>query len=82
MRLSALYLGLMIGAVPLSSLAAEDKYHITAEEKAACSSDALRLCSEAYPDEDKLLSCMKQNHESLSAMCRVAFDAGRKRRRL
>ena len=82
MRLSALCLGLMTGAVPFSSLALDDKYHITPEEKAACSSDVVRLCFEAYPNEDKLLSCMKQNRESLSAGCRVAFDAGRKRRRL
>ena len=82
MRVSAPCMGLIICAIPLSSLALDDKYHITPEEKAACSSDALRLCSNTYPDEDRLFSCMKENRASLSAVCRVAFDAGRKRRRL
>ena len=86
MRLFALCLASMIGAVPLAHAASSaqlvDKYHITSAEKAACSSDAVRLCFESYPDEDKLLACMRQNHEALSATCRVAFDAGTKRRRL
>ena len=83
MRLSALCLGLVVGAVPFSSFAASgDKYQITPAEKAACSSDAVRLCYDTYPDEDRLLVCMRQNHASLSAACRVAFDAGTKRRRL
>ena len=61
---------------------AEDKYHVTSQEKAACSSDAIRLCMHTYPDEDRLLVCMKQNRDALSAACRVAFDAGVRRRRL
>ena len=82
MRLSALCLGTMISALPHASHAESDKYHITPAEKAACTSDAVRLCMEAYPDEDRLLSCMKQNRDALSAVCRVAFDAGTRRRRL
>lgn len=61
---------------------AEDKYHITDAEKAACTLDAMRLCSGTYPNEDGLLSCMQVNHSSLSNTCRVAFDAGVRRRRL
>ena len=61
---------------------ARDKYHITNAEKIACTADAVRLCSGTYPDEDGLLACMKQNRASLTALCRVAFDAGVKRRRL
>ena len=82
MRLSALCLGTVMGAVPVSSFATVDKYHITEAEKAACSSDAVRLCFDSYPDEDRLLLCMKQNHAALSPVCRVAFDAGAKRRHL
>ena len=59
-----------------------DKYHITNAEKAACTLDAMRLCSGTYPDEDGLLACMRQNHASLSTICRVAFDAGARRRHL
>ena len=61
---------------------AEDKYHVTSQEKAACTSDAIRFCMHTYPDEDQLLACMKQNRDALSAACRVAFDAGVRRRRL
>ena len=57
-----------------------DKYHVTAEEKIACTRDAMRLCFGAYPDEDKLLTCMVQNHSELTPTCRVAFDAGVRRR--
>ena len=61
---------------------ADDKYHITDAEKAACTLDAMRLCSGTYPNEDGLLSCMMRYHSSLSTTCRVAFDAGVRRRRL
>ena len=62
--------------------AGADKYHVTPSEKAACSDDAMRLCWQTYPNEDSLLSCMMQNRASLTTMCRVAFDAGVKRRKL
>lgn len=62
--------------------AVKDKYHITNAEKAACTMDAMRLCSGIYPSEDGLIACMRQNHAELSTICRVAFDLGVKRRRL
>ena len=34
-----------------------DRFHITAEEQAACGADAMELCSATYPDEEKLLAC-------------------------
>ena len=64
------------------ALASTDKFHVTDAEKAACTSDAVRFCFGTYPDETKLLSCMKQNRSQLSDTCRVAFDMGVKRRRL
>lgn len=62
--------------------AGSDRFHVTAAEKAACTQDAVRLCMATYPDEEKLLSCMKQNRMSLSPTCLVAFDAGVRRRHL
>ena len=39
-----------------------DPLHITAAEKAACTQDAMRLCSgQPTPDAEKLLGCMKVN---------------------
>ena len=64
------------------AFASTDPYHVTDAEKAACTSDAVRFCYGTYPDEMKLLSCMKQNRSQLSETCRVAFDIGVKRRRL
>ena len=59
-----------------------DKYGITPAEHAACDADAVSLCSNAYPDVDKLLVCMKANVAQLSRTCLVAFKAGLRRRRL
>ena len=66
------------GAMP----PAEDPFHLTEGEKAACTDDAVRLCSSAYPDQHKLLACMKANRTLLSATCQPIFDAGIKRRHL
>ena len=67
---------LSVGAVHAQT----DQYQITEAEKAACSSDAIRLCSAAYPDESALLACLKQNRGSLSATCAAVLKAGLKKR--
>ena len=59
-----------------------NKYHITAEEQAACGGDAVSLCSQAYPDEDRLIACMYVSKAKLSQGCRTVFNAGLKRRHL
>ncbi|MCX8256216.1 protein of unknown function [Beijerinckiaceae bacterium RH AL1] len=68
--------------MPSAAQAQSDPYHITATEKAACTADAVRLCSDAYPDEHKLMSCMVENRASLTKVCLVVFEAGLKRRHL
>lgn len=83
-----LILGLILGLAPLTADAATDKrvvvdrYKVTNAEKLACTADAIRLCMDVYPSEEKLFSCMNTNRASLSPTCRVAFDAGVKRRHL
>lgn len=69
-------------AAVVPAVATGDPFHVTDAEKAACTSDAVRFCYGTYPDEIKLLNCMKQNRQALSEGCRVAFDSGVKRRRL
>ena len=71
----------VVGLSP-AARAQPDPFHITANEKAACTADAIRLCSDTYPDEQKLLSCMAANRASLTGSCLAVFDAGVKRRRL
>lgn len=82
MRSTRCYVALALILLPGIALSATDKFRVTAAEKAACGEDAARLCISAYPDEDKLLRCMKQNRTSLTPACLVAFDAGVRRRRL
>ena len=80
---SAVLLTMMCGVAAIhSGWAAEDKYHITPEEQAACQDDATVLCSYAYPDEDKLLECMRKNRSQLSEVCLRVFDAGLRRRHM
>lgn len=61
---------------------ASDPYAITAEEKAACTTDAIRFCEATYPDERALLTCMRSNRRRLSSTCSAVFEAGLKRRGL
>ena len=74
----------VVGLANCTGLAnAQDRsYHITEAEKAACTPDAQRFCSAAYPDEGKLLTCMTANQQSLSAGCAIVFKAGKKERGL
>lgn len=67
---------------PQRSVAAQDKYNVTPEEHAACDDDAARLCSDAYPDQDKLVACMRVNRSDLSRGCRPVFESGMRRRHL
>ena len=77
-------LRLLVAAIAIlpvaSATAQENRYSITAMEKAACTADAMRLCSHTYPDEDQLLGCMRGHVSDLSLVCSVTFKAGMKRR--
>ena len=73
---------LTIVSAPAAAAAAADVFHITDAEKAACTQDAERLCSSAYPDGQQLLACLKANRAALGPACRPVFDAGLKRRGL
>jgi hypothetical protein len=68
--------------IAITQGACANGYNITDAERSACSVDAVRLCSAAYPDEDKLLSCMRANRNQLTSPCRTVFDAGLKSRHL
>jgi hypothetical protein len=70
--------------VSLSTAQAQvvSKYHITAEEQAACQVDATTLCSSVFPDEDALIACMRSNVTNLSPVCRKTFVAGLQKRHM
>lgn len=73
-------LAVAVCVMPVHAVAAG--LNITAEEHVACDGDAERLCMSAYPDEDKLLTCMKTNIHQLTPVCLAVFEAGMKRRHL
>jgi len=45
----------------------------TADEQAACTDDAFRLCSAEIPDVDRVTACMVGQQSQLSPGCRVYF---------
>jgi hypothetical protein len=44
--------------------------------RAACTSDAFKLCSSNIPDATKVESCLRQNKSGLSNACRSVFEQG------
>jgi hypothetical protein len=46
---------------------------VTAEQRAACTPDALRLCSNEIPDFARVKACMFRNQANLSPRCRAAM---------
>ncbi len=47
-----------------------------AEQRAACTSDAFRLCSSDIPDATKVETCLRRNKSGLSNACRSVFEQG------
>ena len=44
--------------------------------RAACTSDAFRLCSNAMPDVGRTKACLMQHRGSLSPACRAGLSGG------
>jgi hypothetical protein len=57
-------------ALSMTGVKADD---LRDRQVAACSGDAMRLCSDAIPDEAKVTSCMMARKPDLSAGCRALF---------
>ena len=64
-----------IGALVLAaSLVSANAAEIaTAEQRAACTPDAFRLCSSHIPNIPAITACMKKNFENLSPACKAVF---------
>jgi hypothetical protein len=43
----------------------------------ACTPDAMRLCNEFIPDEERVKACMLRKRAQLSEACRLAMRGGR-----
>jgi hypothetical protein len=48
----------------------------TPEQRAACTSDAFKLCSSYIPDATMVETCLRQNKSGLSSACRSVFEQG------
>ncbi len=72
MRRSALFI-LALCSMLFSFAAAADEYRGTAEQRAACTPDAFRLCGNYIPDPKKVQLCLQRQRSQLSAGCRMAF---------
>lgn len=46
----------------------------TAEQRAACQGDAMKLCSKDIPDVAKIETCLRSRMEEVSPACRAEFS--------
>ncbi len=46
----------------------------TPEQRAACTPDAFRLCSDYIPDPSRVESCLRHRKLDLSNACRAVFE--------
>ncbi|MBV9968698.1 MAG: hypothetical protein JO228_01845 [Xanthobacteraceae bacterium] len=47
----------------------------TAEQRAACTPDALRLCSAEIPNIPRIVACLRANRSNLSKPCQSALNS-------
>jgi hypothetical protein len=51
----------------------------TAEQRVACTPDALRFCSAFIPNADEITICLREKRAELSDACRTVFEARKDR---
>jgi hypothetical protein len=61
-----------------SSRPADAQSTSTPAERAACQTEAFRLCTHAIPDRDRVRACLRQNMPRLNSLCRGALQRSRK----
>ena len=77
------FMAIAAGAVQAAQQApAGTHVEVSGEEISACGDDVKRLCSNEFPDEAKVIACMRANRTALSPACIPVFKAGLKRRGL
>ena len=65
-----LVLALALATISTSSFALG-----TAEQRAACTPDAFRLCKSEIPNVERVIACLRQNRPSLSKPCQAVMNA-------
>jgi hypothetical protein len=74
MKKLALILGLTIFSLNLAYAAAPSP-DATAEEQAACRSDAIKFCFFKIPNGDALRKCLRDKKPKLSAKCQALLTS-------
>jgi hypothetical protein len=65
----------LVLAASLVSFTAESSAAVaTAEQRAACTPDAFRLCASEIPNIPAITACMRKNKSNLSPACKAVFD--------
>ena len=64
---------LIIGTMATGALAKTRRPTLRDQEQAACYDDAMTLCKDAVPDEQKIEACMRARLSEVSAGCRKFF---------
>jgi hypothetical protein len=72
-RFGSLRLALLFATAFSVSILPNAGQAYTPEQQAACSDDAMRLCSSEIPDVDRITACMVKRKSELSPGCRVYF---------
>jgi hypothetical protein len=63
-----------LAALLCATTASAQENRGTAEQRAACVSDAFRFCSSYIPDPRGVEQCLRQNTPNLSDVCRSVFE--------
>jgi hypothetical protein len=67
--------GALALAASLVTFAGESSAQVaTAEQRAACTPDAFRLCASEIPNIPAITACMRKNKTNLSPACKAVFD--------
>ena len=69
-------LSIAVVAIFCATIAFAEDNQGTPEQRAACASDAFRLCSSYIPDHTRIESCLRYKKSELSAACRSVFEQG------
>ena len=59
----------LIAASSVSTAEARHHHFSMAEARAACTGDAMRLCSQYIPSRGRIAACLRRNSGSLSPGC-------------
>jgi hypothetical protein len=59
----------LIAASSVSTAEARHHHFSMAEARAACTGDAMRLCSQYIPSRSRITACLSRNRGSLSPGC-------------